>query len=323
MVFGLLLLPGIASPAESWIKPMADESLLLDIDHNGDQWIVVGERGHVLRSGDAAQWSQVRVPTRVMLTAVAINKRGLGIAVGHEATIIRTLDHGESWERVYHDPGEGAPLLDVVIVDEQRVVAVGAYGLYLESEDAGQSWQTRTLDAQDLESVAAEEADEDEAPYYDVHLNDIEIAGDGTWYIAAEAGTVYRSDDRGESWLRLPSPYAGSFYGVLPMRRDRVLVFGLQGRLFESEDAGAHWRRVETDTQAILSSGARLTADRALIAGYAGVVLSEEQEGDGFDRVRLGNRPAFEDARALDNGALLTVGEDGVRRWSPGAWTGR
>lgn len=319
---GLLLSAGSAPAGESWIKPKADESLLLDIARNDSQWIVVGERGHVLRSTDAEQWTQARVPSRVMLTAVALNDRGLGVAVGHETTIIRTLDHGESWERVYHEPAEDVPLLDVEILDERRIVAVGAYGLYLESDDAGETWRGRTLDARDPEAAGADEADEDEELYYDAHLNDIEVAAGGKWYIAAEAGTVYRSDDRGKSWLRLPSPYDGSFHGVLPLRGGRVLLFGLQGHLFESRDAGTRWRRLETGTEATLSSGGRLTRERAWIAGYAGVVLSERPDKDGFHRVRLGNRPAFEDAYLLEDGALLTVGEGGIRRWPPEAWSG-
>jgi len=314
------LLSAAAPAAESWIKPKASESLLLDIAHNGEQWLVVGERGHVLRSTNAEDWEQVRAPTRVMLTAVALNERGLGVAVGHEATILRSVDHGESWQRVYHDPGQDAPLLDVEILDGGRVVAVGAYGLYLESDDAGESWQPRALDAKALESAEAGEADdEDDALSYDVHLNNIAAPESGRWYIAAEAGTVYRSDDAGRSWLRLPSPYAGSFHGVMPINNERVMVFGLQGRLFESRDAGVHWRRLETGTQATLASGGRLSPGRVWIAGYAGVVLRET--GSGLKSTRIGNRPAIEGARVLEGNVLLTVGEGGVRRWPAGTWS--
>jgi len=325
-IAAVLLLAGAqasraAAPESSWIKPKADESLLVDIDRGDGRWLAVGERGHVLLSDDAETWRQVKVPTRVLLTAVAVNEAGLGFAVGHDATIIRTRDNGESWERVYHAPEEQAPLLDVVMPGDERVVAVGAYGLYVESGDDGETWQVRTLEPQELEPAATTEDGEEEF-YYDYHLNDIAIAGNGRWYIAAEAGNAYRSDDQGESWIRLPSPYEGSFFGVLPMEAERVLLFGLQGRLFRSRDAGARWQRVETATDATLTSGLRLDGDRALIAGYTGIVLNETVPDGSLRRARLENRPAVEDVYLLDDGSLMTVGKDGIRYWPRDAWKG-
>ncbi|HEY5719786.1 MAG TPA: hypothetical protein VIW02_05345, partial [Gammaproteobacteria bacterium] len=51
--------------------PLASRSLLLDADRAGERIVAVGERGHLLVSGDEGQsWSQRRVPTVAMLTAV-------------------------------------------------------------------------------------------------------------------------------------------------------------------------------------------------------------------------------------------------------------
>lgn len=313
-----LLLAGASRAAaaeQSWIKPKADESVLVDIAATGGRWIVVGERGHVLVSDDARSWRQVRAPTRVLLTAVAFNERGLGFAVGHDATIIRTRDRGESWSRVHHDPEEQAPLLDVIMIDGQRVVAVGAYGLYLESSDGGQTWIQRVLEPGALDAAAQEPEEE----FYDYHLNDIAVAGSGRWYIAAEAGNIYRSDDDGETWLRLPSPYEGSFFGVLPMEGEKVLLFGLQGRLFHSNDAGAGWTRMETGTDATLTAGLRLPDGGALIAGHAGVLLTVVDPPGRPARARLPNRPAVSDAYLLEDGTLITVGDNGLRAWPAGA----
>lgn len=314
-----------APPEQSWIKPKAGESVLVDIASTGERWIVVGERGHVLVSDDALHWTQVRAPTRVMLTAAALNEQGLGFAVGHDATIIRTRDNGESWERVYHDPGEQAPFLDVLMVDGERIVAVGAYGLYLESGDGGQSWVRRTLApmALDAAGAAGEGEEEEEELYYDYHLNDIAVADDGRWYIAVEAGNVYRSDDQGDTWLRLPSPYEGSFFGVLPTGGARVLVFGLQGRLFHSDEAGASWTRIDTGTDATLAAGLRRPDGGVLVAGYAGILLGGVDPGGDPESARLPNRPAVSDARLLDNGDLLTAGDNGIRTWPAALVPGR
>lgn len=310
-------------PEQAWIKPGAGQSLLLDIANNNGRWVVVGERGHVLISDDAESWTQVRVPTRAMLTAVDLYGQGTGFAVGHDATIIRTRDNGETWERVYGNPEGQAPFLDVVIADAERVIAVGAYGLYAETNDGGESWVEHVLEPREPgQDVGARQSGEEEF-FYDFHLNDIEIADSGRWYIAAEAGAVYRSDDRGESWLSLPSPYEGSFFGVLPMAGESLLLFGLQGRLYRSDDAGASWRRFDTGTDATLSNGLRLDDGTALITGYAGIVLKQVGAEGSLTRVRLKNRPALSAAYRLDNGDLVSVGEGGIRRWSAETISGR
>lgn len=311
-----------APPDQAWIKPKAEQSLLIDIAHDRGRWVVVGERGHVLVSDDAEKWRQVSVPTRVTLTAVDM-KDGGGFAVGHDATIIRTRDNGDSWEQVYRNPEEQAPFLDVVVVNADRAVAVGAYGLYAETTNGGETWEQGVLEPRELDAAQSDEEDDEEDFYYDFHLNDIAVAGNGRWYIAAEAGTVYRSDDQGETWLRLPSPYEGSFFGVLPLSGDNVLLFGLQGRLYRSADAGINWRRIETGVGATLSSGLPLGDDEALITGYAGVVLNEVDTAGNLKRATLDNRPALSGAFRLENGNLLTVGEGGVRQWSADVVSGR
>lgn len=222
-----------AGPAgESWIKPKARDSVLVGMADAGGRWIAVGERGHVLVSDDGRAWEQVPAPTRVLLTAVALDGHGLGLAVGHDATIIRTRDNGDTWDRVYHDPEAQAPLLDVIIAGDDRAIAVGAYGLYLESNDGGRTWTERILEPEALASASSTEDEEDEEIYYDYHLNDIAIAGDGRWYIAAEAGNVYRSDDRGGSWLRLSSPYEGSFSVCYPWTGKKCCCSGSRGGCF-------------------------------------------------------------------------------------------
>lgn len=303
-----------ASPDQAWIMPRADQSLLLDIAHRDGRWVVVGERGHILISDDAENWTQVPAPTRATLTAVDMGDSGIGFAVGHDATILRTRDKAQTWEQVYVDPEQQAPFLDVVVVDAKHAVAVGAYGLYVETFDGGESWEERLLEPKELGASEAA-GDGDDEFFYDFHLNDIAIADNGRWYIAAEAGTVYRSDDGGETWLRLPSPYAGSFFGVLPMDGDNLLLFGLQGRLYRSRNAGEDWRRIETGTDATLSSGSRLDDGKALITGYAGILLNDVDPEGNLVRVRLTNRPALAGAYRLDDGRLLSVGEGGVRQW--------
>src|SRR3954471_6376540 len=129
-------------PAE--IAPLAPASLLLDLAFAGERIVAVGERGHVLLSDDrGASWRQAKsVPTRDMLTAVYFADAQYGWAVGHDETILNTVDGGETWTRSHFAPESQQPLLDLWFANRVSGIAVGAYGAYLTTNDGGRSWTT-------------------------------------------------------------------------------------------------------------------------------------------------------------------------------------
>ena len=66
--------------------------------------VAVGERGHVLVSGDEGRsWRQADVPSRALLTGVFMHDARLGWAVGHDEVVLRTRDGGLTWERVHEE----------------------------------------------------------------------------------------------------------------------------------------------------------------------------------------------------------------------------
>jgi photosystem II stability/assembly factor-like uncharacterized protein len=144
------------------------------------------------------------------------------------------------------------------------------------------------------------------------HLNAIAGTAGGRLYVAAEAGHLYRSDDGGATWLELPSPYEGSFFGVLPLDGDAVLAFGLRGHLFRSDDAGATWQKLESGTEALLSGGVRLEDGSIAIAGLAGTVIVSRDGGRTFVAHREPDRKGFA-AVAPGRGGVVLAGEAGVR----------
>jgi photosystem II stability/assembly factor-like uncharacterized protein len=275
---------------------LAPRSLLLDATIAGDSLVAVGERGHILLSADGGStWTQSEVPTRATLTGVFFHDRNLGWAVGHDAVILRTTDGGVTWKRVHWAPEEETPLLDVWFADAETGYAIGAYGSYYVTTDGGEAW--------DFEPISDD----------DFHLNQIAVADEDRLYIAAEAGHIYRSDDLGESWTELESPYVGSFFGVLPLEEETVLLFGLRGHLFRSEDAGETWEEIETGTIGMLNAGVRLADGTIVIVGLSGVVLVSSDGGRTFELHQQADRSGIQMVVEAGGGNLLLVGEFGVR----------
>ncbi|MFH0726174.1 MAG: YCF48-related protein [Pseudomonadota bacterium] len=283
------------------IAPLAVKSLLLDGEVlPGGRLIVVGERGHILYSDDRGNfWQQAAVPTRATLTAVFFHDDTTGWAVGHDAVILMTRDAGVTWERIYDAAGEEKPLLDGCSLDGKNAVAIGAYSFFLTTGDGGKSWFPRPF-SEDSEQ--------------DAHLNRFARAESGKLYIAAEGGRIYRSDDGTGTWRLLLSPYEGSFFGVLPLSGEALLVFGLRGHLFRSEDAGETWQKIETGTTAMLNSGMRLADGRLVIVGLAGTLLVSRDEGLHFAMVQQPDRKGISAVIPAGDKHLVLIGEGGVRK---------
>ncbi len=278
------------------VMPKASTSLLLDAEAAGDTLVAVGARGHVLVSVDGGtNWRQSEVPTRAMLTAITFGGDRLGWAVGHDSAILRTEDAGLTWELLHWAPEEESPLFDVRFADADNGIAIGAYGSFYRTADGGETWSFEPIGDADW------------------HLHQLARAADKTMYIAAEAGMIYRSDDGGSSWIELPSPYEGSFFGVLPLGADSALVYGLRGHLFRTEDRGQSWVEIGTGTVAMLTSGIRLADGTVLIVGLGGAVLTSEDDGRSFTLHQQEARHGFSSVTEIDGGRLLMTGEFGVR----------
>lgn len=277
--------------------PLASRSLLLDVANVDGTIVVVGERGHILASSDAGKsWRQAKVPTRSTLTGISFHDKKLGWAVGHDAVIVRTTDGGGTWERVHWDPEAENPFLDVLFVSESRGFAIGAYGALYVTADGGKTWTSERVSEED-----------------DLHLNQIAKSASGKLYIAAEAGAIYRSDDDGLSWTRLDATYDGSFFGILPIDGDALLVFGLRGHMLRSDDAGATWTSLETGTVAMLNAGVRLADGTVVIVGLGGVVLVSKDGGRTFTLRQQQSRAGIQAVTDAGGGRLLLAGEGGVR----------
>jgi photosystem II stability/assembly factor-like uncharacterized protein len=305
----------------SIIAPLATRSLLIDLAPAGNRVFAVGERGHVLFSADHGKtWQQVQVPGSANLTAVYFADAKNGWAVGHAEMILRTADGGERWELAHFEPADAQPLLDVWFADASRGLAVGAYGVVFATSDGGRVWGQVPFEPAPLPGAATvAEADEEEEEFdlgYEFHLNAIAGGPGQRVYLGAEAGRLFRSDDDGASWRELPSPYDGSFHGLLALDGDALLAFGLRGNLFRTDDGGTTWTAIATGTTALLNAGARVDADTVVIVGTAGVMLVSRDGGRTFALSQQDDRKAISAVLPAGDGALIVAGEGGVRRLS-------
>ncbi|MFA5264833.1 MAG: YCF48-related protein [Opitutaceae bacterium] len=278
-------------------NPAVARTLLLDIARVGSEIVAVGERGATLHSSDNGQtWSHIPSSTAATLTGVSFAPAShKGWAVGHQSTIISTTDGGRSWKSCYDSKNKDLIFLDVLALKPDHVIAVGAFGLATASRDGGLTWNQFNP------------TDDDQ------HLNRISMSEDGMLYIAGERGLLLRSADSGASWEKIPSPYEGSFYGVLPLEDGALMAYGLRGHIFRSESAASiDWKGISTDSPALLATAFRMKNRTIVVAGQARCFLVSRDGGHSFKPWAPGIVSAVAELLQTENGTLIAVGETGI-----------
>ncbi|MFW3899420.1 WD40/YVTN/BNR-like repeat-containing protein [Pseudomonas bharatica] len=296
-----------ASPeAEVWstLSAKSDKGLLLDVTRAGARLVMVGERGHILFSDDQGKtWTQAKVPTRQLLTAVTFVDDKHGWAVGHDAQILASSDGGATWSKQYEDLSREAPLLDVWFENPQHGLAIGAYGAMLETTDGGQHWQD-----------VGDRLDNPDG----LHLNGIARVKDAGLVIVGEQGSLYRSSDDGQTWEKLESPYEGSFFGVIgTAQANTLLAYGLRANLYRSTDFGSTWQPISLQAargplQFGLASATLLDDGSLVLVGNGGTVLRSSDDGQTFSVFNRPDRLALAGASGLSDGNLILVGQGGA-----------
>ncbi|WP_228533141.1 WD40/YVTN/BNR-like repeat-containing protein [Pseudomonas sp. UFMG81] len=294
----------VAAEEYSVESAKASQSLLIGAAHAGQRLVVVGDRGHILFSDDQGKtWTQARVPTRQLLTAVFFLDDKRGWAVGHDAQVLASNDGGATWSKQFEDLTREAPLLDVRMLDPQHGFAVGAYGALLETLDGGQHWQD-----------VAERLDNPDQ----LHLNAITQVKDAGLFIVGEQGSMFRSSDNGQSWSKVEGPYEGSLFGVIgTAQANTLLAYGLRGNLFRSTDFGDTWQPIELQAERGplefgLASATLLEDGSVVLVGNGGSVLRSHDGGQTFSVRNRADRIALAGVSGLSGGGLLLVGQGGV-----------
>jgi len=297
--------PTALPPADGSAMPtqIADENLLLSVARAGTRLVSVGEFGHVLLSDDnGATWRQAKaVPTRRTLTDVSFADDRTGWAVGHGTVVLKTTDGGETWVRQYGGATENEdPLLTVAAIDANRAIAMGNFNFAIGTADGGTTWTEQGP------LIAGSEDD--------LHLNHVFRGAGSTLFVAAEIGTIYRSDDLGQTWSKIETGYPGSFWGGTVLADGTLLITGMRGNIWRSADGGQTFTEVTSGTDQSLSSVTQLADGTVVAAGLSGFVSFSRDNGQSWTSVMRADRKGLAAVAEGKAGELLLFGEAGIAR---------
>lgn len=273
----------------------------------GKRIVAVGLRGIVVYSDDQGRhWSQARVPVSSDLTAVDFVTPEQGWAVGHEGVVLHTVDGGRTWQvqlngneivqlliHFYtnwlddlkglegkdlfehlnrrlgnakwlsqHKPALG--LLNVWFESKSVGYVVGEAGVFLKTTNGGKTWEPWGWRLQ--------------IPHF-YHLYGLKGTAN-TVYIAGEAGTFARYDQKTGLFPMISTPYDGSYFGVAA-DGSLVLLYGLNGHAFISRDGGHSWEAPPLDAQSSFVGGF-IQHGQIALASKTGKVFFSKNNGKAF-----------------------------------------
>jgi photosystem II stability/assembly factor-like uncharacterized protein len=288
------------SPEYSFLASKAPLALFLDITKNqSDRVIAVGERGIILYSDDdGVSWTQAKVPTRATLNAVTFLDQKTVFAVGHDALILRSVDAGETWSTMNSAPELEQALFDIEFIDETNGIAVGAYGAYFSTEDSGETWQDQTIEN-------LEDPDFGYPHFYSLNISD------GLITMVGEVGFIATSENEGESWQKMQSPYKGTLFSVNTNQYGQYIM-GLRGNILLK--SAKEWKSISNHSTSSLNGMSTNQSGAVLAYGMDGVMLIFNSATD-INVIQRNNRKAISSAIGVKDGFII-AGEDGLHRIS-------
>jgi photosystem II stability/assembly factor-like uncharacterized protein len=195
----------------------------------------------------------------------------------------------------YQEQGPDKPFLDVWFADASNGYIVGAYNLIFRTTDGGKTWEPwfdRT----------------DNPKYFNLYA--IRPAADGL-FIAGEGGLVLKLDPTTQRFKGLPTPYNGSFFGVVAAQ-NAVLAFGLRGNVYRSDDGGASWTKADAGLSATIVAAIRSAQGATLLADAGGRVTATDDGGRTFRPVPIKPSMPLTGLADAGGGRLALTGPRGV-----------
>ncbi|MGB1556718.1 MAG: WD40/YVTN/BNR-like repeat-containing protein, partial [Oceanococcaceae bacterium] len=148
---------------------------------------------------------------------------------------------------------------------------VGDWGVILQSQDGGESWEQQPSPVS-------------------VMLNKAVFVGDQRGWIVGHDANILATRDGGKSWvIQSRDPEWGKpLYGITMLDADRGFVVGANGRMLQTSDGGANWELIEPD---FTFNGTNLygiyqLGDGSLfVHGEKGILARSTDEGQTWEQI--------------------------------------
>ena len=252
----------------SWTQESPPTDLaLLAVAMAGERVVAVGQSGLAFVRRWGEPWEQVETGTQERLLNVVMHDNGMVVAVGGFGTVLRSADHGRSWQPAAPDwraiaaaNGGGddrtgalaePTMFAVHIRPNGEVLIAGELAYVLKAYPNREGW-TLVHGGGSTGGVIAPS------------LHDLSIASDGSGFAVGQEGAILKTVNGGNSWQKKDTPSSGANLLAVE-RQDAKWVFALGMRTaLCSQDGGETWQPLQaldvglnwySDIEPVSSSG--------------------------------------------------------------------
>lgn len=257
---------------------------LYGLCESGSQQLAVGDAGLILESQDAGDsWVKLQPFTESALLDISC-RNDVSLAVGQEGGIYRRSFMDSETDEASKALVGFTPvvsnteerLLSVSDVsDSGLVLAVGGFGTIVRSTDAGQSWESITLDWPTMIN-----------DFFEPHLYDVEVSDAGVVTVVGEFELVIQSLDQGDTWQTVHLGDA-SLFGLSLHANGVGFAVGQEGTIIKTVDGGRVWSDVSTSSSGILLNVVTSDFGDVLISGIRNTLQSSDN-GQSWSRIEQG-----------------------------------
>jgi len=306
----ILLSASFVQAQVEWVKLDFPSGITLNkiYAHDSLNLWVGGDSGAIIYSSD---WGKNWI-TQFSDTGYSISDfhfidslNGWGISLGMLppfTKLYKTSDGGNYWQIIPFDQ-ELIALRTISFLDEFSGLVAGSSGHIYKTTDGGAKWtqcvvDSFTLDVNDIQFIDS--------------LNAIACGG-----IRDFSGVVWRSTDRGETWLSLQTPYepVSEIYVV-----DSSYMFGVGGEfegygatVLHSSDFGFTWDYESLPFPGVANSISFRTESEVWSSmGYANLVMYSTDTGKTWTSMTTPDTIEFKDLEFADSLHGIAVGKNGA-----------
>jgi len=259
---------------------------VLNIIINKKDEIFVGSYGGIFHSDDNGDnWTEVNNGlTNIGITSMAINRIGDLFAGTYTSDIFRSTDNGKTWSKTISGlPTKNIWISGLAINSKNVVFAATGSGVY-RSMDNGDSWMPVNNGLEDS--------------FY----NAVIIDSDDIIYTGNSEGNVFRSNNHGDAWQKLPvSNPINDAPSVLAVDAENQLYFG-------STDKGVFRYSGEDHKWIPLNNGLTNTTIRSLIVDRKGIIFAGTGIPGAMNYQKLSGDNLFKSADKGKSWSLMNSG---------------
>ena len=257
----------------------------------------------------AGSWARQPAGTMAWLHSIFFIDQNKGWAVGSKGTLLQTLDGGNNWKP------RGASTDDVVrdifFIDEKNgwlVVEVNAYQLktvdeprayLMKTTDGGDNWKRIEIKGFDIDAILVRAV----------------FNRSGRGWTFGEGGSIYATQDAGDTWTKLRSPTRRLLLGGFFVDNDRGWIVGAGATIIQTSDGGDTWYQ---STLPQVEKSVRFTATsfvdnrKGWAVGSGGNVYSTDNGGRTWQRQESTVSVDLFDVKFVDAQEGWAVGAEGT-----------